>query len=393
MLKKLLQKIKLSNSFDPNENFLDLKIVRKVIIIPSLIALIIALLVGTPVIIKFIINFVDTGNFYAIFNSQNWNQLVFTTLRLPVSILVALIPIIALLAAAHRSEQTKTQIAKTNIQIEKTNIQMKQNEYFKGLDNLAEDSLRKIEVSVRQLTALKNLTAEQKEAIKIAFIQRLKNPLTKIIETNNTNIEDKQFAKIVFFNYGELILDWLTTNGNIKNNELDKTNFDYQKLTNYHQQSSENTNLSVLKKQSHSHLSFVRARLYNVDLSGAYLYDAKLSGADLRNSNLYDAKLSGADLRKADLRDTDLRKASLSGANLSGAYLNKAKLQEVWLDGTDFSNADLSGANLLEAKFQEAKQEAKFEGANLTGTKIKAVDLKNNNPQLIDEQKQQIIEE
>ena len=357
--------------FDPDKNFLQLKIVHWTIIIPFIFAIIITLLVGVPFIIKFL----DTGNFYAVFNSQSWNRLLFDTFKSPISILVALIPFVALLAAAHRSEQTKTQIEKTNIQIEKTNIQiektniqMKQNEYFKGLDNLAEDSLMKIEVGVRQLTALKNLTTEQKEAIKTAFIQRLKNPLTKIIKTNKEGIKGEQITYIVFFNYGEPILDWLATNGNIKDGELDNANFDYQKF-------SKNTNFSIFK-QSRNHLSFFGARLINADLNRANLRYANLSGANLKGAKLYDAKLSGADLSDADLSDADLNRVDLSSTSLSGVKLNKAKLigvdlRGVKLSGADLNNTDLNGADLGNADLREVD----LRNANLINAKLNYADL------------------
>ena len=64
---------------------------------------------------------------------------------------------------------------------------------------------------------------------------------------------------------------------------------------------------------------------------GANLYDADLSGANLRNAKLRNADLSGANLRNANLRDADL-----SGANL----------YDVDLSGADLSGANLRGANL-----------------------------------------------
>ena len=345
---KIGQKINLSSSFEPNTNFLDLKIVK----MWFLIFVVAAGIISLSIFIYWLSFGIYSGTFdsYFNFNSQSWNRLFFETLKLPSSILVGLIPIIALLAAAHRSEQTKAQIEKTSTQIQNTNIQIKQSEFFKGLDNLAEDSLVKVGAGVRQLTILKNLTEEQKEIIQIAFIQRLKNPLTKIIKNNNDIIKSGQPYKAIYFNYGRYILDWLTTNDNIKDNDLNRTNFDYQEF-------SKDTDFSIFEK-SDFHFSFVRARLSEVDFSNISLISSDLSYANLHNINFSDAKLrctdlSNTDLSYAKLGNADLRYANLSDANLFGAKLGKKDNEDSNIFGSFPGTTDFDLANLSKTKLNK----------------------------------------
>jgi hypothetical protein len=56
---------------------------------------------------------------------------------------------------------------------------------------------------------------------------------------------------------------------------------------------------------------FSEAKLFKINLSGAYLFDAQLIGADLRQANLKRADLSKANLSSALLVGTDLREAKL----------------------------------------------------------------------------------
>ena len=119
-----------------------------------------------------------------------------------------------------------------------------------------------------------------------------------------------------------------------------------------------------------SEAKLFEADLSGADLSGADLSFAKLSGADLPNAKLFQAdlsfaKLSGADLFQADLSGADLRYANLSGADsdLSNANLSNANLSGA---DSDLSNANLSNANLSGADLSEAK----LSGANLTNSVI-----------------------
>ena len=69
----------------------------------------------------------------------------------------------------------------------------------------------------------------------------------------------------------------------------------------------------------------------------AYLYNAQLSGANLWGADFWRAKLDGANLVDANLVSANLREATLWGANLSGAdlwgaYLRGANFRDVNLE-------------------------------------------------------------
>ena len=89
------------NLFDPNTSFLNLRIVRQTFGYLLAIAL--------TITVAIIYNDNLTANFsYAGFNNA------LTIFKVPLGILASIIPIIALLATNHRSEQTKEQIRLTN---------------------------------------------------------------------------------------------------------------------------------------------------------------------------------------------------------------------------------------------------------------------------------------
>lgn len=68
-------------------------------------------------------------------------------------------------------------------------------------------------------------------------------------------------------------------------------------------------------------------RLFNADLRGATLRDARLRGADLRGARLQASDLRGADLRGAHLDATDLTGVDLVDADLRHA---KYSIETVW---------------------------------------------------------------
>lgn len=80
-----------------------------------------------------------------------------------------------------------------------------------------------------------------------------------------------------------------------------------------------------------------------IDLSTAYLREAKLRNIDLSN----------ADLSNADLTDADLR-----GANLKNANLNYAILRGALLNGADLTNADFGGADLVNVRHDNTELDA-----------------------------------
>lgn len=98
------------------------------------------------------------------------------------------------------------------------------------------------------------------------------------------------------------------------------------------------------------------ARLEEVNLEGALLFDARLAGAYMSDARLSLAEMGGASLLQARLRGADLSVARLRGADLVGADL----------EGANLGNADLSGAKL---------KEAKLGGASLAGATLHGVDL------------------
>jgi uncharacterized protein YjbI with pentapeptide repeats len=85
--------------------------------------------------------------------------------------------------------------------------------------------------------------------------------------------------------------------------------------------------------------TIARARLEDVNL-----YEADLSGANLREARLIRADLIGAKLNEADLREADLSGTKLRQSNLEGAKLHGASLNR-----TELIRTDISGANLTES--------------------------------------------
>ena len=76
---------------------------------------------------------------------------------------------------------------------------------------------------------------------------------------------------------------------------------------------------------------FVKACLFQANLSGAHAFSIDFQGADLREANL-----DKADLRGSTLTGANLEKASLKGANLEDAIMTSVNI----------SSADMTGANL-----------------------------------------------
>jgi len=82
-----------------------------------------------------------------------------------------------------------------------------------------------------------------------------------------------------------------------------------------------------------------------IDLSGAYLMEAKISFTHLESANLIMANLESAQLTHTHLEGANLKKANLKNAKLSGADLTSANLDE----------ADLSGAKVTKEQLDRAK--------------------------------------
>jgi uncharacterized protein YjbI with pentapeptide repeats len=82
------------------------------------------------------------------------------------------------------------------------------------------------------------------------------------------------------------------------------------------------------------------ANLYQADLCGANLADAKASGG----THLVQANLTGANLSGADFHGADLRDAILDSADVKGANFRKANLTGASLRGINPGDANFTGA-------------------------------------------------
>ncbi|QEW06341.1 hypothetical protein [Nitrincola iocasae] len=87
----------MSNWFDPNKSFFKLPVVYLTIIITIIVAVVVSFFIYKYSNLYFKINYVGFNNVLEYF-------------RVPISILAMLIPIVAVFAANHRSEQTREQI-------------------------------------------------------------------------------------------------------------------------------------------------------------------------------------------------------------------------------------------------------------------------------------------
>ena len=102
-----------------------------------------------------------------------------------------------------------------------------------------------------------------------------------------------------------------------------------------------------------------------IDLSNAYLKEAKFKGAkfieaNFRNTYFEEVKLIDANLKKATLKEAILKKANLINTTLKEAKLQKADFTEAKLQGANLNGAYLDKAifkqaNLCRASFKEAK--------------------------------------
>jgi uncharacterized protein YjbI with pentapeptide repeats len=145
----------------------------------------------------------------------------------------------------------------------------------------------------------------------------------------------------------------------------------------------------------------INAKLWRVNLEGAYLSEADLRGANLREALLRNAVLdraqvahavlvsanaTGANFAAADMRFVDLsygnfENAVLSNAKISGASLYAVNLRNAQLLRTDLSRTDMRDTKLEHAVLSFANLEqtdlssAKLSDANLTGAQLKGTIL------------------
>ena len=121
----------------------------------------------------------------------------------------------------------------------------------------------------------------------------------------------------------------------------------------------------------------LRAKLSDLDLSGARLARADLRCCELTGVSLAGADLHGANLQEIVLHNVDARNADFRDADLIGAYISDSDLTGARLDGADLSKAelfaDLSGASLRGARLVRVEgSETSLAGADLTGADLDA---------------------
>ena len=125
---------------------------------------------------------------------------------------------------------------------------LKQNNYFKGLDNLTDKDSLKVEIGVEQLISLSKTNSKYNQGIKLAFIKRLKKPLER---ENNTP----------HFSFGQYIIDWLSKNFEGKKLDLKGCNLDWHEFV-------IKPNFAIFKNKDNilGKLSFRNADLREADL-------------------------------------------------------------------------------------------------------------------------------
>ncbi|MCG6359171.1 hypothetical protein K6U58_11335 [Vibrio fluvialis] len=111
--------------FDPETSFLDLWIVRGFILFFIAISIILAVYIRQTSDLQYLKGYVGLNNFLVIY-------------KIPLGILALIIPIVALLAANHRSEQTKKQIEVTNNQNQFSNYYKHIEEFGKYFDQISD---------------------------------------------------------------------------------------------------------------------------------------------------------------------------------------------------------------------------------------------------------------
>ena len=145
---------------------------------------------------------------------------------------------------------------------------------------------------------------------------------------------------------------------------------------NYEKELAEyNADTSKLPKQREdvqAVMDFIASRSETqLDLEKSQGFTLNLIGADLSHVQIIEGDLSGA-----MLNDANLFHANIASVNLSDVYLIRTIMRDTTLRNIDFSGAggwgiDLSGAKVL----QYGKPLFELDHANLSGAKLKGVDL------------------
>ena len=139
---------------------------------------------------------------------------------------------------------------------------------------------------------------------------------------------------------------------------------------------------AVLVSANAAGANFAAADMKFVDLSygnfeNAVLSNAKVSGASLYAVNLRNAQLLRTDLSRTDMRDTKLEHAVLSFANLEQTDLSSAKLSDANLTGAQLKGTILLDADLTRSDLRGAYLTgAILRGAVLDGANLAGADLR-----------------
>ncbi|PSV11670.1 hypothetical protein C0W59_19245 [Photobacterium kishitanii] len=200
----------LSKHFDPNKSFLSLKILW--------------LVVGVLVVISCIISGVISYNskLYWDFSADGFNCFI-SLFRFPLGISALIIPIVALLAANHRSEQTKKQIELANTQNVFQNYYKHVEEFTKYVNSIES----KLFFSVRKLHKyLYPYSKDGRYFLKIAVIEESE----KVFKDSFKKIRDINSSDQDSFIYGEYKkIEELIISLGISKESINKFNDDWDK--------------------------------------------------------------------------------------------------------------------------------------------------------------------
>lgn len=189
-----------------------------------------------------------------------------------------------------------------------------QAELFDAQKMLMDGMVVSREIGTERLIKLSETTPQYNEEIKTAFLGVLKS-----FRAN----EDKKERRT----YGEKILLWFYKNKKLVISEdFNGCVFDNQDFSSKNQEKV----FHFFRKEIKLKLSFVSAKLTEMDLTGINLADANLIGADLSLSNLQDTILDRAKLIDSKLLGTNFKGASVVGVNWRGAvYSVNTQLPEL----------------------------------------------------------------
>jgi len=128
------------------------------------------------------------------------------------------------------------------------------------------------------------------------------------------------------------------------------------------------------------------SRIYNLDLTKAYLFNAYLNEDLLRDCTLTNADLSSArvfngGLWYCNMTSTNLSNAIFISSGLVNCNLTSANLNNAYFDGSTLSGCNLTSANLINFAFgyDSTLTSVNFTNANLTGAAFWSSTLTNAN--------------